>query len=92
MKYTLTLITTDGLTLEECLDLSVEDTITWADFINLTAVKDLLLLHPHMTLVDVTPDDMPNWFTDSEFLSRQLNHFGLKVTREAFKQTVYEEL
>ena len=55
MKYTLTLITPEGLTLEEILDLPVEDSITWRDFESLTQVKDLILLYPHMSLIDVTP-------------------------------------
>lgn len=77
---------------EHTLDLACTDDITWEDFIQLRSVKDLMLINPTMTILDVTPDGMPDIFTDTEMQFRQLSNLGLKVTREAFKQTVYEEL
>jgi len=92
MKYILTLITADGLALEETLDLPVDDTITWADFVNLRSVKELLLLHPHMTLIDVTPEGMPDSFTDAEQQQRQLANMGLKKTHAIGHAPEYEDI
>ena len=92
MKYTLTLITADGLALESTLDLPVDDTITWADFVQLRAVKELLLLHPHMTLIDVTPEDMPDSFTDAEQQQRQLANMGLRKSINNQGAPQYEDI
>jgi hypothetical protein len=92
MKYILTLITTDGLMLEETLDLPCEDTITWQDFMSLGAVKDLMLLHPSMTIIDVTPHGMPDWFSDEEQRQRQLANMGMKKTQVVGYAPEYQEL
>jgi hypothetical protein len=92
MIFHITLVNNEGIMSEHTLDLACTDDITWEDFAQLRSVKDLMLMNPTMTILDVTPDGMPDWFSDGELMSRQLTNFGLKVTREAFKQTVYEEL
>ena len=56
---------------EHTLDLPVTPEITYHDFERLKEVKELLLMNPTMTLQDVTPDGMPDWFTDEEQMSRQ---------------------
>lgn len=78
MKYIVTLITTDGLTMEETLDLPVEPTISWSDFVSLSAVRELTLLNPHMTVCDVSPWDMPASFTDEQMKTIQLSNMGLR--------------
>jgi hypothetical protein len=56
---------------EHDLDLPVTPEITYHDFLNLKEVKELLLLNPTMSLQDVTPDGMPDRFTDEEIMSNQ---------------------
>ena len=92
MKYHLTLINPEGFMLEETLDLPVEDSITWQDFTQLRKVRDLLLLNPTMRLHDVTPDGMPNWYTDDQLLRITLHHQGIRKTQGATGVTVYEDL
>jgi hypothetical protein len=77
MKYILTLVNDQGFMHEEQLDLPVTDNITWADFINLRQVRDCLLMHPSMRLLDVTPDGMPNIYTDEQQRINQLGHINL---------------
>jgi len=60
-----------GIMLEQALDLPVTPEITWDDFVQQRAVKDLLLKNPTMWLQDVTPHGMPDKFTDEEQLSNQ---------------------
>ena len=52
---------------EHDLDLPVTAEITWHDFEQLALVKDLLLMNPTMRLHDVTPDGMPDRFTEDEW-------------------------
>lgn len=56
---------------EHTLDLPVTPEITWHDFERLEQVQNLLLMNPTMTLHDVTPDGMPDWFTDEEQMLNQ---------------------
>ena len=62
--------------LEHTVDLPVTPEISWPDFEQLTPVKDLLLQNPSMRLHDVTPDGIPSWFTDEEWMTIQQNHMG----------------
>jgi hypothetical protein len=74
MKYHITLMNQAGIMVEHTLDLPVEPEITWHDFENLKEVRDLLLLNPTMWLQDVTPDGMPDWFSDEDWFVLQRNH------------------
>ena len=56
---------------EHTLDLPVTPEITWHDFERLEQVQNLLLMNPTMRLHDVTPDGMPDWFTDEEQMLNQ---------------------
>jgi hypothetical protein len=56
---------------EHLLELPVTPEITYYDFERLKEVKELLLLNPTMRLHDVTPEGMPDWFTDEEIMLRQ---------------------
>ena len=67
---------TEGIMLEYTLDLPVTPEITWQDFESLTPVRELLLLNPTMCLQDVTPDGMPDQFTDDEQMTIQQGHMG----------------
>jgi hypothetical protein len=78
--------------LEESLDLPVSDDISWQDFTQLSKVKDLLLLNPSMTLLDVTPDGMPSWYTDEQLLTLTLTNMGQRKTRGSKGEPVYEDL
>lgn len=69
---------TQGIMLEQTLDLPVTPEITWQDFEQLTPVRELLLLNPTMRLHDVTPDGMPDWFTDDDQMRIQQQHMGGK--------------
>lgn len=71
MKYHLILINDHGFCSEHTLDLPVTPEITWHDFERLELVQNLLLMNPTMTLHDVTPDGMPDWFTDEEQMLNQ---------------------
>jgi hypothetical protein len=92
MKYHLTLINTDGFMLEETLDLPVQPEITWSDFESLAQVKNLMLLNPTMTLLDVTPDGMPDRFTDEQQLTRQLANMGIKKSVKANGASEYQDI
>lgn len=56
---------------EHTLELPVTPEITYYDFERLKEVKELLLMNPTMRLQDVTPDGMPDRFTDDEQMLRQ---------------------
>jgi hypothetical protein len=92
MKYTLTLINDAGFMHEETLDLPVEDTIGWEDFVQLSLVRECLLMHPAMKLLDVTPHGMPDWFSDAEQQQRQLANMGLKKTQAIGHAPEYEDI
>jgi hypothetical protein len=92
MKYHLTLINTDGFMVEETLDLPVDDTIQWEDFVQLRGVRECLLLHPTMKLIDVTPDGMPDWFSDEEKMTRQLANMGLRKSTTDRGAPQYEDI
>jgi hypothetical protein len=66
--------------IEESLDLPLDDTANYTEFMQLPAVKELLLMNPTMRLQDVTPDGMPDWFSDEEKMTRQLVNMGIKKT------------
>jgi hypothetical protein len=92
MIYHLTLINTEGFILEESLDLPVEDTAQYNEFIALPAVKELLMMNPTMQLVDVTPDGMPDSFTDEERMRRQLENMGIRKTLNAKGVSEYADI
>ena len=72
--------------LEESVSLPVSDDITWADFVQLSQVKNVLLMNPTMRLLDVSPWDMPASFTDEE--QRQRQNLNMKTTESS---DLYEE-
>lgn len=83
MQYHITLVNLTTHT----LDLPIQDTATWEDFENLSAVRAL----GHKVL-DVTPVGMPDRFTDEEMLTNQLTRFGIKRTRRADGLSEYGEI
>jgi hypothetical protein len=87
MNYTLTLINDQGFMLEETLDLPVSDDISWQDFAQLSAVKNLLLLNPSMQLIDITPWDMPASFTDEEMRQRQNSYMKNTESTDSYEET-----
>jgi hypothetical protein len=78
--------------IEELLDLPVEPEISWSDFLSLSQVKNLLLLNPTMTLLDVTPNGMPDTFTDEEKMRRQLFSMGIKKTVNSLGVSEYQDI
>ena len=92
MKFHITLINDSGFMLEHTLNLPITDQATWDDFVSMSAVRELLLMNPTMTILDVTPDGMPDRFNDGESLLIQLGHMGLKKTQNALGATEYEEI
>lgn len=60
---------------EHDLDLPVTPEITYHEFLGIKEVKELLIMNPTMQLQDVTPEGMPDWFSDEEFLQRQKSNF-----------------
>ena len=82
----------DGICHEETLSLPVSAEIAWEDFICLFDVKNLLLEHPTMWLQDVTPDGMPDRFTDEQHLRNQLEHQGIRKTFNNQGAPRYEEV
>ena len=91
MKYIITLINSSGIMLEEILDLPVEDTITWTDFVQLRLVKDLLLANPSMEIIDISPTGMPNSYSAEQMLINTLRHQGIRKGQNAQGHTSYEE-
>jgi hypothetical protein len=91
MKFHVTLINDQGFMIEETLDLPITDQATWDEFVSMRAVKSLLLLNPTMRILDVTPDGMPDRFTDEQQLTNQLNAMGIKRSRNEKGVSVYEE-
>lgn len=92
MKYHLTLINPAGVLVEHTVNLPVEDTITWQDFVQLRAVLDVMLMNPTCELVDVTPDGMSDWYTDAEAMSRQIELMGFKKSFTTSGQAMYSEI
>jgi hypothetical protein len=78
--------------LEETLTLPITDQATWDEFKSLAAVKNLLLLNPTMTILDVTPDGMPDRFTDEQQLTNQLTAMGIKRSRNLKGVSEYETI
>ena len=78
--------------LEHTLDLACTDEATWAEFMQQAKVKDLMLMNPTMTILDVTPEGMPDWFSDAEQQSRQLANMGLKKTQAIGHAPEYEDI
>lgn len=58
MRFEILLMTEQGVYTEHTLDLPVSAEIAWDDFVNLRAVKDLLLANPHAGIIDITPEDL----------------------------------
>ena len=71
---------------EVTLDLPISPEATWLQFCSLPEVVSL------GKILDVTPDGMPDRFTDEEALNRQLANMGYKKSRKDNGQPVYEEL
>jgi hypothetical protein len=92
MKYHLTLINTEGFIIEESLDLPVDDTANYSEFMSMRAVRELMLMNPTMTIIDVTPDGMPNSFTDEERMRRQLENMGIRKTLNAKGVSEYADI
>lgn len=65
MKYQISLLNNQGFYTEHELDLPVKSDITWEDFVNLRAVKDLVLQNPNTTIIDITPEDLHEDTSDS---------------------------
>ena len=78
--------------LEQTLDLPVDDTANYSEFMSMSAVKDLLIMNPTMTLVDVTPDGMPDSFSDEERMRRQLLNMGIKKSLKENGAPEYEDI
>jgi hypothetical protein len=76
--------------LEHCLVLPITDQATWDEFMSMRAVKELLLLNPTMRIIDVTPDGMPDRYTDEQQLTNQLSNMGIKRSRNLKGVSVYE--
>ena len=91
MLYHLTLINSQGFMQEHSLDLPVNDTVQYNEFIALPAVKELLLMHPTMQIQDVTPDGMSDTFSIEETMQRQLHNMGIKKSRKENGAPLYEE-
>jgi hypothetical protein len=70
MKYHITTLTHGGEYATHSLDLAVEDTISWQDFVNLSPVRQL-----EGKIVDITPDGMPDQYTDPEQLNNSRRYF-----------------
>jgi hypothetical protein len=83
MKYFITVST--GQT--HLLDLPVNDSISWEEFENIPQVKAL-----NCAIIDITPDGMPDRFTDGEIMMRQLRNVGMKVTRNGNGVGHYETI
>lgn len=58
MKFQILLMSDQGLYTEHTLALPVASTIAWEDFVNLSAVKELLLANPNTEIIDITPEDL----------------------------------
>jgi hypothetical protein len=90
MKYIITLINSEGIMSEHTLQLPVSSDIQWHDFVALSQVKNLLLMNPTMTILDVTPEGMSDRFTDEQMMANQLAAMGIKTTKNQKGITVYE--
>ena len=58
MKFQILLLNELGTYTEHELTLPVGSDIAWDDFVNLRAVKDLLLANPNSSIIDITPEDL----------------------------------
>ena len=87
MKFIITL--SDAT--EHTLHLPVLDSITWDEFMRLELVQDLLLLNPTLSIIDVSPEGMPDRFTDAQAMAHQLEHQGLRKGVSAKGAPVYFE-
>lgn len=58
MKFEILLLNELGTYTEHELALPVGSDIHWDDFVNLRAVKDLLLANPNSSIIDITPEDL----------------------------------
>jgi hypothetical protein len=74
MKYIITLEDQAGHMQEHTLDLPVEPEITWQDFVNLAEVRELRLQDPSMWLQDVTPQGMPDSYSEEDWFLLQRQH------------------
>ena len=91
MNFLITLINDEGFLIEESLRLPISQEATWDDFMAMRSVRDLLLMNPTMTVIDVTPEGMPAWFTDEQQLTRQLQNMGIKKSQNERGQSVYTD-
>jgi hypothetical protein len=76
MIYHVILQDSQGTQTTHTIDVDCDALSTWSAFAQQQPVKQLLLLHPNQTLYDVTPDGMPDWFTDEQELSNQRAQMG----------------
>ena len=92
MRYEITLTNSEGVVIEETMDLPVADTVTWEEFEQVAEVKELLLTNPSMRIIDITPEGMPRLFTDGEATLIQLRHMGLRQKVTDKGQLAYENI
>jgi hypothetical protein len=77
MKFEILLLNEQGTYTEHELTLPVNSDIHWDDFVNLRAVKDLLLAHPYSSIIDITPEDIYEDITTDADLSYDVDIDGL---------------
>ncbi len=69
MRFEILLLNETGTYTEHELELPVGSDIYWDDFVNLRAVKDLLLANPNTSIIDITPEDLFDEITTEEDLN-----------------------
>jgi hypothetical protein len=82
MKYHI--VTESGS--EVTLDLPISPEATWLQFCSLPEVK---ILGP---LLDITPDGMPDRWTEDEWMIMTIRNMGYKKSRKDNGQPLYEEI
>jgi len=82
MKYHIT--TERGV--ETTLDLQISPEATWLQFCSLPEVE---ILGP---ILDITPDGMPDKYTDEELLTLTIRNMGYKKSRKDTGTSLYEEI
>ena len=85
MKFQILLLNELGTYTQHELALPVNAEIHWDDFVNLRAVKDLLLANPNSSIIDITPEGMPDWFSDEQDMA------NLKFNNPTTSTQTYDE-